>query len=527
VRDFVRSAARKGGRIMEFLLLFLFGIFGVVAAGASGAPMILFRKYQEHVFWDDSTGILVLHWSRQIGKSFTLAAWAVYRLLQRPGRLVTVLSNSRDNGAEFVAKCREVTEKLGAACEVVDQSPDLEYENMRFEVRIKVKGKEGRIKVLAANPRTARGFSGDLILDEFAFHENSNAIWEAAEPILSSNPDFVCRIASTGNGKHNMFYRMVSGAVPIPGKPTMYKTEAGFVLSRVSRTEAWKMGVKIYDQNTRKPITPDQARSKALDKRAYDQNYECKFNDENTVLLTHELIAAAEDEKAGVICEQDWSPAALALLRNASGPLFVGVDVGRFRDLTVITVLEKIGSMKFVRAILRIQGMRLPSQQRLLGEAIRMKKFKKASMDLTGLGLGLFEYAQDEFGASRIHGINFASTVPTTNRIKLEGRKQETVRVTEALATELLQAHEDRTLRYPIDTELREDLRKPEKIVSPGGRVSIAATRDEAGHADHFWSMALAVEAALSSGDFQFEPAKQSRSEGAAQMREVRGKVWL
>jgi len=33
-------------------------------------------------------------------------------------------------------------------------------------------------------------------------------------------------------------------------------------------------------------------------------------------------------------------------------------------------------------------------------------------------------------------------------------------------------------------------------VTSPGGRVSIAATRTEAGHADHFWSFALALEAA-------------------------------
>jgi phage FluMu gp28-like protein len=481
----------------------LLAFFSLAIVGAK--PLIAFREYQSIIFKDRATGILILHWSRQIGKSFTLAAWAVDRLLTRPGRLVTVLSNSRENGTEFVAKCREVVEKFGRACEIIDESPDLEYENMRIEVRIKIKGKEGRIKVLAANPRTARGFSGDLILDEFAFHENSAAIWEAAEPILSSNPDFVCRIASTGNGKHNMFYRMVSGAVPVPGRPTLYRTEAGFTLSRVSRTEAYAMGVKIYDQSTRKPITPDQARSKSLDKRAYDQNYECLFNDENSILLTHELISAAEQQDCGIICDQDWTPAALAKMRSAVGPLYVGVDVGRQRDLTVITVIEKLGSMKFVRAMLRIQGMRLPQQQKLLGEVCRMKKFIRCNIDMTGIGLGLFEYAQDEFGVSRIHGINFASTVPTTNRIKLEGRKQETVRVTEAMATELLQAHEDRTIKYPIDTELREDLRKPEKVVSPGGRVSIAATRDEAGHADHFWSLAMANESAMSVGEFHYE----------------------
>ncbi len=58
--------------------------------------------------------------------------------------------------------------------------------------------------------------------------------------------------------------------------------------------------------------------------------------------------------------------------------------------------------------------------------------------------------------------------------------------------------YEDRRIQHPGDGELRDDLRKPEKRTSPGGRVSIAATRDEAGHADHFWSFALALEAAAS-----------------------------
>jgi Terminase large subunit, T4likevirus-type, N-terminal len=170
-----------------------------------------FRPYQLPVFKDKTTGILVLHWSRQIGKSFTLAAWAVNRLLEHPGRLVTVLSNSRENGAEFLRKCAEICRLNGTKFKTKDDSPpDDFFEHMRMELTIRDKGKTGRIKVLAANPRTARGFSGDLILDEFAFHEDSAAIWEAAEPILSSNQDFLCRIASTGNGKHNMFYRIAN-----------------------------------------------------------------------------------------------------------------------------------------------------------------------------------------------------------------------------------------------------------------------------------------------------------------------------
>jgi phage FluMu gp28-like protein len=462
--------------------------------------LVRFRAYQKPVFMDRKRGILMLHWSRQIGKSFTLAAWAVDRLLSQLQRydtwLITVLSNSRDNGAEFNLKCAEVCNKMSLAFETEDASPDLKYENMRMECRItlKVNGRTrvGRIKVLAANPRTARGFSGDLILDEFGFHEDSNAIWEAAEPILSANPEFLCRISSTGNGKHNMFYRMVSGLGANDGTP--FLSNAGFWVCRVTRTEAWRMGVKVYDPNTREPITPDQARAKAMDKRAYDQNYECLFNDENMALLTHELISAAQRIQTP-IDEQRWSEASVARMFRAEGDLYVGNDIGRNRDLSVVTVLEKAGQTKRVIGMLRMSGMRLPSQQEQLNSVCALPKFRGYEGDMTGLGLGLVEYLQDKFGDWKIRGVNFSSTEPMTERIRGDGRKGETAKVTEIMATELLGCFEDRSIEIPDDPELRADLVKPEKITSPGGRVSIAATRDEAGHADHFWSLALAVRA--------------------------------
>jgi phage FluMu gp28-like protein len=354
---------------------------------------VKFRDYQREIFLDHKSGIVVLHWARQIGKSFTLAAWAVYRLLTRPGRLVTVLSNSRENGAEFVAKCAEICALNGARFVSIERGPELDYQSMRMEVRIRVKGKVGRIKVLAANPRTARGFSGDLVLDEFAFHEDSGAIWAAAEPILASNPDFLCRIASTGNGQHNMFYRMAECGVRNP-EWGIRKSEAGFWVSRVTRGMAFKQGVQIYDSQSRKPITPEAARAQALDKRSYDQNYECSFADENLALLSQELISAAEREGVGMICEQRWSHEALALMAAAAGPLYLGFDVGRKVDLSVITVLEKVNDDLLARGILRMRDMRLPEQELQLGEVCRLAKFRGGAIDMTGLGLGLFEYAQ-------------------------------------------------------------------------------------------------------------------------------------
>ena len=464
---------------------------------APDGSIIKHRDYQRPIFMDRTTGVLVIHWSRQIGKSKVLADWAVDRCLTRPGRLVTVLSNSRDNGSEFALKCAETLRQLDEAFDAVDESPTIKYEDMRFEVRIKVKGKISRIKILAANPRTARGFSGDLIMDEFGFHEDSQAIWEAAEPILSSNPDFLCRIASTGNGRHNMFYRMASVGPAAEITPEGFHiSSSGFPVSRVSRTMAYEMGVKIYDPITRKPITPEEARAKAMDKRAYDQNYELGFSDENMALLTHDLISAAERATDVVICEQHWSPEAMARIRAATGKLYLGVDVGRKIDITFAPVLEEVGGLYRTIAALRMRNMRLPDQQKELDPICELPNFAMAEIDMTGLGLGLCEYLQEKHGSYRIHGVNFATSVPMPTAIKLEGRKGETVRVTEAMAVHMLQVFEAHRIEIPFDQMQRDDLRKPEKAVSPSGRVTIASERDESGHADHFWGYALALAAA-------------------------------
>lgn len=272
------------------------------------------------------------------------------------------------------------------------------------------------------------------------------------------------------------------------------------------RSDAWATGdLRIYSQIDGREITPDEAREQASDKRAYDQNYECAFEDENAALLTQELISAAERAGAVAIDRQDWTPASLARMERAAGRLEAGVDVGRTRDLTVVTVLERAGTTRECIAMLEIADMRLPEQQRRLDAVCRMPGFAAMEIDMTGVGTGLFEYAQRDHGP-RVRGVHFASTEPVTARIQAEGRKAPTARVTEIMATDLVAVFEERGITIPADARLRDDLRKPEKITSPGGRVSIAAARDAGDHADRFWSLALAIRAGKRRGEpFQYQ----------------------
>lgn len=514
------------------------------------SSLIKFRPYQAKAFHNKTDGIQVWLWGRQTGKSFTLAAWAIDRLITNPGHTVTVLSNSKFNGAELNLKCGQICGFLGHAFEQVDLSPDNKFDTMRFETRIHLSGQTSRILVLAANPRTARGFSGDLILDEFAFHEDGAAIWNEAYPILASRKDLLCRIASTPNGKHNQFYRMA--------------TDPKYPLIKVTRSDAFKDGCPVFHDITREPITPEQARAFAPNKRAYDQSFECVFEDENSALLTHQLINEVERADVGFICEGEWSPEALALLKSGLGcdsrwkpvsqwikeasdeaalhrhlldkvcngssdryhdllendaeidlrevydsqrsprqldaarQLFVGVDVGRNNDRTVISVIERVGHVYLLRAMLRLHEMRLPDQQARLEQVLSIPGVRAAKIDMTGIGLGLVEYIQKKF-PTKVQGINFASTIrPAVSETQSSALSPQnsSVRITEFLATRLLQTFEDKAIQIPIDATLRDDLRKPERFVSPAGRVSIAATRNEAGHADHFWSLALAINAA-------------------------------
>jgi phage FluMu gp28-like protein len=452
------------------------------ASKGSGKPPITFRPYQLDAFLNRSNGIECWLWGRQTGKSFTLAAWAVDRLITRPGRLVSILSNSRANGMELNFKCAEICQMHRHNFEQADLSAGFEFESMNYETRVHSNGQVGRIKVLAASPRTARGFSGDLILDEFAFHEDSTRIWEAAEPILSANRDYLCRIASTPNGRHNMFYRLV--------------TNPAITTRKVPRSLACEQGLEIYHPNSRERITPEQARELAMDKLGYDQNYECAFASENMSLLSNDLISQAETEGVGFICENQWSREAIEFLKEkpGQGPLYIGVDVGRVYDWTVITVIEKRAPRLLVRGILRIRNLSLPQQQDRLSQICASRLFRHACIDMTGIGLGLYEYSRRQWG-SRITGLNFARNMPLPSKYACETGNATTVRVPELLALELLRAYSDRLIQHPLDPILRDELRRPERLTSLNGQVSIAADRNAGGHADHFWSFALAVHA--------------------------------
>ena len=71
-----------------------------------------------------------------------------------------------------------------------------------------------------------------------------------------------------------------------------------------------------------------------------------------------------------------------------------------------------------------------------------------------------------------------------------------TAAVKEALAVRVKRLLEERRLKIPYDPAIRAALGAIKRYITPAGNIRFDAERSEAGHADHFWALALALHAA-------------------------------
>jgi phage FluMu gp28-like protein len=302
-----------------------------------------------------------------------------------------------------------------------------------------------KITALPANPDTARGFSANVFLDEFAFHADSRKIWTALFPVISNG--WKLRVTSTPNGKGNKFYELMTD-----------KALDG-VWSRhlVDIYKAVKDGL---------PRNVDEMRLALNDEDAWKQEFELGWLDEASAWISYELIDGVEHDAAG-------RPEGYT-----GGPCFVGVDIATRNDLFVIWVVEMVGDVAWTREIIARKRIKFAEQDALLDDVFDRYRVLRCCMDQTGMGEKPVEDAKRRHGELRVEGVLFTSPNKLT------------------LATHGKEAFEDRQIRIPLgDRELRADLHKLQKVSSPTGAPRFVAESDGAGHADRAWACFLALNA--------------------------------
>ncbi|HEY8898917.1 MAG TPA: hypothetical protein VIM61_00680 [Chthoniobacterales bacterium] len=267
------------------------------------APLINLREYAKEPFWKDDLGIMFWIWRRQAGKSFTAAAKALRRMMEIRGLLSVFCSASVNLGVEFVRKEAQIwalmldTYRKAVAAQGlmltssadndrgelldIDAIADL-FEHQKLETKIwHDRTTYSRSIVVAPNPDTAVGWTGDIWFDEVGRMPEFKDVLEACLPFMSSNPQFRLLGITTPppDDQHYSWEITMPGEQEFKTNPrgNWYRSQAGYLCHRVDAWDAHAAGVPMYDDQTREPITPEEHRQRAFDKTAWDRNFGLKF----------------------------------------------------------------------------------------------------------------------------------------------------------------------------------------------------------------------------------------------------------
>jgi phage FluMu gp28-like protein len=428
-------------------------------------PDAIFLPYQSAWIKDDSR-LKLMEKGRQIGLSWCTAYACDERTAAKGARHDQWVSSRDDLQARlFIEDCKNWAGIMNLAAKdlgevVLDPDAKITAYVLQF-----ASGR--RIHSMSSNPDAQAGKRGGRVLDEFALHPDPRKLWSIAYPGITWGGNL--EAISTHRGSKNFFNQLVREARE-HGNPK------NISLHRVTLQDALDQGF-LYKLQQMLPVGDqrqamdeaayfDFVRKGCADEESFQQEYCCNPADDDAAFLEYDLIAGCE-YPTGI----DWKA-----IESATPRLYAGIDIGRKRDLTVLWVVEQLGSVLYTRHVEAMRNMRKSEQEAILWPWI--ERCERVCIDQTGLGIGWVDDAQDKYSASRVEGLTF------------------TPRIKEELAYPVRSAMEDRAMRIPYDPKIRADLRQVTKSTTSSGNVRFTAERTEGGHADHFWALALARHAA-------------------------------
>lgn len=417
----------------------------------------------------DNSRLKLMEKGRQIGLSWSTAYAAVSRTALATARHDQWVSSRDEIQARlFLEDCKLWSGNLDlAARDLGELALDTEGKHSAYVLRF-ANGK--RIHSMSSNPDAQAGKRGGRVLDEFALHPDPRKLWSIAYPGITWGGSM--EVISTHRGSHNFFNQMIREARE-NGNPKKISLHRVTLQDALDDGFLWKLQQSLPENDERQDMDEalyfDWVRSGAADEESFQQEYMCQPADDDAAFLEYDLIAASEYQ-TGV----EWQAI-------EGRQLYAGLDIGRKKDLTVLWILEKLGDVFYTRHVECLQNMSKPEQEKVIWPWLA--RCVRSCFDNTGLGIGWTDDAQAKFGDYAVEGVTF------------------TTRTKEALAYPVRSHMEERRLRIPYDKYIRSDLRSITKQVTASGNVRFNAERTPDGHADRFWALALAIEAAKGGND--------------------------
>lgn len=410
----------------------------------------------------DTAPLVIVEKGRQIGLSYAVSYKAVKLAGAKNAKLdVWVMSRDEIQAKQFLLYCKRWARVLNFAAEdlgeqVIDAGKAISAQVLKFANGL-------CIYCLSSNPDAIVGKSGHVILDEFALHKDQRLLYTLAKPVTTWGGTLT--IISTHRGVGTVFNDIIRD-IKERGNPMGWSLHTIPIQTAVDQGIVEKINAATGKSESRTDWLA-RVRRECIDEESWLQEYCCQPADEASAFISYDLINRCEDDRA-------WQP--LDYLQDAKNPLYLGYDVARKGDLSVIDIEEKVGDVLWERHRIEMRGISYSEQRTRLYQLLRLPQVRRCCIDATGLGNQLAEEAKAEFGW-KVEPVTF------TQQSKSD------------LAYPLRAMHEDAKLRYRRDEKLRADLRGITKEITVGGNERFAGDAADS-HCDRFWAKALAVCAA-------------------------------
>lgn len=476
----------------------------VANESAKGRPLVTLTKYQKLIVTVAKRFVAFMI-CRQGGKTFGSTLRVARKVLAHVQNYNILSRSERQSGnaiAQTAAHLRAVEKALRSKGKRIGKTPGYSSQRLRYHrtdgsafeyTRLTIALPNGaRVIGLPASPDTVVGISGSVYADEFALHKDSREIYGRLFPVVSRRPEYEFLVTSTPRGTAGKFYDIMTGE------------DYADIFFRliVDIFEAVKQGLVLYDYNG-DAITDDagieRLRKALKDTDKWAEEYLVQFVNDVLTLLSHELIGRCErmhtpDGKPYEILFRDledgFDPTRENLARqllgrlDGAGELFLGHDIARTKDLSVIWIDQEREGELWQRGLVIMRKKDFETQEAVLWQFLDLPQVRKAGIDATGLGARTAERAATRYGG-KVVPINFAS--------RLLAKSGESFAAKVLLARTILERHQDGTDHYPVLDLIRDDFHqvKRKRGASPD-TFTYFADDGETGHADIFTSKALA-----------------------------------
>ncbi len=384
--------------------------------------------------------------SRQIGLSYTLGIDAISGAFIRD-RNQLIVSASKMNAEIVMDYIRGHLDSL-ELLPTVDKEGYIELPGGRH------------IRVCSTNWRTARGFNGDVYLDEFAFTIRDHEIWRAMVPSITAVKGRVT-VISTPKSRIDKFWQIFS-----------------------SKSSKWsKHNITIHDAiRDGFPVDIEELRE-LFDPEEFAQAYECIPLDTAESYIPYNLIEPClydplSDAFAATLMGRnlnvDTASSSLSSGRMPLLPLVYGVDIGRTKDETAIAETTRHDGITWCLSMKSWQKTAFRVQKERLMDILSRPSTQVLAIDKGGIGMNLHEDLSFAYPA-KVRGVSFAPAVK------------------ERLAKKMRIAFEEKKIRIPNDPSLVSHILSIKRTANRSSVFSYSSESNEH-HGDKFWALALALD---------------------------------